>query len=159
MRFRTVVLAIAVLAAAWPAHGAPTRRMVPLVVDGDMGGEIVPRAAEVRELLESGRRVFIRRECFSSCTMYLTLPRGQVCVMPTARLLFHAPYERGTGRIDPVVASFMFVQYPLAVQRWLRARGGLGKHNLILEGLELAALVDACPTERANLLDPEPLTN
>jgi hypothetical protein len=80
----------------------------------------------------------------SACTLYLSLPPGQVCATRRARLLFHHPYDPDTGALLPGTAGMMGWIYPSAVRDWLERNGGLSAETRVLAGKELARIVPVC---------------
>jgi hypothetical protein len=140
----TVTAAVAVAAASWAAPVAHAASDPPLVVTYDEGGSIIERYAELRALTGSGRRVILDGVCMSACTLYLSLPPGQVCATRRARLLFHHPYDPDTGALLPGTAGIMGWTYPTAVREWLERNGGLTAETRVLSGKELARIVPTC---------------
>lgn len=127
---------------AVPAGAAPAPAGETLVVQRDRGGLISRRSAEIRRLRADGRRVELRGECYSSCTMYLGLPN--VCVHPQARLGFHAP--RGVNAPLPADAfdhwsQLMARHYREPLRNWyLQEARHIRGQTLVLTGSQLIDL-------------------
>lgn len=82
-------------------------------VEADPGGSIAARAAQIEQIRRSGAQVRIVGRCNSACTMYLGLPRSQVCVAPGARLGFHSAYYWPSQRFPaPEATAQMMGYYP-----------------------------------------------
>ncbi len=85
---KKTILAAAGLALAVPAFAADSTPYA-------MGGITREFAPKVREADRSGKLFRIGGHCQSACTMFLAV--RNVCIEPSARLLFHAgKVERGT---------------------------------------------------------------
>lgn len=64
-----------------------------LIITNDRGGNLQSRSTEIQKLAASGRRVELRGNCYSSCTLLLSLPA--TCLAPEAQLAFHGPSTNG----------------------------------------------------------------
>jgi len=67
----------------------------------------------------SGERFRIDSHCQSACTMFLSI--RNVCVEPSAELLFHAGGDRGKGIISPSITQKMLSTYNAALRRYVTA--------------------------------------
>jgi hypothetical protein len=96
----------------------------------------------------SGERVVIDGPCLSACTLVLSVvPSDRICVTRRAVLGFHAARSidrRGRTYAEPEASELVLEAYPSAVRGWIRRRGGLTSHLLLLRGRELAAIYPAC---------------
>jgi hypothetical protein len=75
------------------------------------------------------------------------VPKDQICVTRRAVLGFHAARSidrRGRTYSEPQASELVLEAYPTAVRGWIRRRGGLTSHLLLLRGRELAAIYPAC---------------
>jgi hypothetical protein len=54
------------------------------------------------------------------------------------------PTERGRMVAQPVATRLMMDIYPSEVRGWIKRRGGLNGHLILLRGRELAALYPQC---------------
>jgi hypothetical protein len=112
---------------------------------GGQIGEFIDLFTAVRE---TGERVVIDGPCLSACTLVLgVVPKDRICVTPRAVLGFHAawmPTERGRMVAQPVATRLMMDIYPSEVRGWIKRRGGLNGHLILLRGRELAALYPQC---------------
>jgi hypothetical protein len=79
-----------------------------------MGGRTRDFAVDVQRYRQSGEQFRITGHCQSACTMFLAL--RNVCIEPSARLLFHAG-KTARGTRD------MLNSYNPALKRYLTARG------------------------------------
>jgi hypothetical protein len=79
-------------------------------------------AALIQQYNASGEEFRIDTHCQSACTMFLSI--RNVCVVPSARLLFHAGHTLGPNRqINPVATNRMMSSYNGALQSYLRSGG------------------------------------
>jgi hypothetical protein len=102
------------------------------------GGQVGPFLDMFDEVRASGERVVIDGPCLSACTLVLTR---------RAVLGFHAARSidrRGRTYAEPEASELVLEAYPAAVRGWIRRRGGLTSHLLLLRGRELAAIYPAC---------------
>lgn len=95
-------------------------------VANDNGGRIIDYAIRVKSAEQSGKVIRFAGTCDSACTLYLSLPSKQKCILPGAKFRFHHPY--GASKRDVKHAKrYMMRTYPSWVRRWIRRNGGLGK--------------------------------
>ncbi len=125
---RLIVLVHVLICATAPAQALDIRR--------DYGGKNWDYL--VRVLSAGNERIRILGVCESACTMYLGAEN--VCVMPNARLGFHASYDPATGQISrngaEMVAHFLpAVLREHYLQDWSRT-----KRVTRLTGVQLAAM-------------------
>lgn len=112
-----------------------------------MGGDIQQFLAMEAQLAKSGRKVIVRNECNSSCTMFLRLKN--ICAEPTASFLFHAGHvinDDGSigGAVPHSVDQKVTNLYPPRIRNWIVKHGGLHVRPLVLRGTEMKSLVPAC---------------
>jgi hypothetical protein len=70
----------------------------------------------------SGEQFRIDGHCQSACTMFLSI--RNVCITPSATLLFHAGHTQGSNRvIDPGSTQHMMVTYNESLRSYLTSRG------------------------------------
>lgn len=96
------------------------------IVSHDPGGPVDARAREISLLRARDARIEIRGDCWSSCTMYLALPR--TCVSRDAVLGFHGPGSgmRGIGLIPAEferASQMMARHYPEPLRGWFLREG------------------------------------
>ena len=112
------------------------------------GGEVGPFIDLFERMRDSGERVVIDGPCLSACTLVLSMvPASRICVTRRAILGFHAARSidrRGRMYAEPEASELVLEAYPSAVQGWIRRRGGLTSHLLLLRGRELAAIYPSC---------------
>jgi len=73
----------------------------------------------IRQYNASGERFRIDSHCQSACTMFLSI--RNVCVEPSAELLFHAGGDRGKGIISPSITRVMLGTYNAALRSYVTA--------------------------------------
>ena len=139
---KTIVLATVLFALVLPPAHAEVRILA------SPGGEVGPFLDLFKRVRKSGERVVIDGLCLSACTLVLDLvPNNRICVTRRAILGFHAARSVDRqGRIyaEPEASELVLLAYPAAVQGWIRRRGGLNSHLLLLRGRELAAIYPRC---------------
>jgi hypothetical protein len=81
-----------------------------------MGGRTKDFAVDVQKYRQSGERFRITGHCQSACTMFLAL--RNVCIEPSARLLFHAGNT-------PDATRRMLNSYNGALRAYLTQRGAM----------------------------------
>jgi hypothetical protein len=112
------------------------------------GGEVGPFLDLFQRVRVSGERVVIDGPCLSACTLVLSMvPNDRICVTRRAILGFHAARSvdpLGRMYAEPEASELVLEAYPSAVRGWIRRRGGLTSHLLLLRGRDLAAIYPAC---------------
>jgi hypothetical protein len=140
--FRAILLAAALCALAL----SPARAEVRILASP--GGQVGPFLDLFEQVRASGERVVIDGPCLSACTLVLSVvPAGRICVTRRAVLGFHAARSidrRGRMYAEPEASEVVLDAYPAAVRGWIRHRGGLTSHLLLLRGRELAAIYPSC---------------
>src|SRR5450631_3917306 len=108
------------------------------------GGQVGPFLDLFERVRASGERVVIDGPCLSACTLVLSMvPNDRICVTRRAILGFHAARSidrRGRLYAEPEASEAVLETYPAAVRSWIRHRGGLTSHLLLLRGRELTAI-------------------
>ena len=139
---RKILLAAALCALAL----SPTRAEVRILASP--GGQVGPFLDLFEKVRASGERVVIDGPCLSACTLVLSVvPAGRICVTRRAVLGFHAARSidrRGRMYAEPEASEVVLEAYPAAVRGWIRRRGGLTSHLLLLRGRELASIYPSC---------------
>ena len=112
------------------------------------GGQVGPFLDLFERVRASGERVVIDGPCLSACTLVLSVvPDDRICVTRRAILGFHAARSidrRGRLYSEPEASALVLEAYPAPVRGWIRRRGGLTSHLLLLRGRELAAIYPSC---------------
>ena len=112
------------------------------------GGQVGPFLDMFEDVRASGERVVIDGPCLSACTLVLSVvPSDRICVTRRAILGFHAAKSidrRGRTYAEPEASELVLEAYPSAVRGWIRRRGGLTSHLLLLRGHELSAIYPTC---------------
>jgi hypothetical protein len=138
---RLVLLAVALCALAVPARAE-------IRILGSPGGQVGPFLDLFEQVRDSGERVVIDGPCLSACTLVLSMvPNERICVTRRAILGFHAARSidrRGRTYAEPQASELVLEAYPPPVRSWIRRRGGLTSHLLLLRGRELAAIYPSC---------------
>ena len=115
---------------------------------GSAGGQVGPFLDLFEYVRASGERVVIDGPCLSACTLVLSVvPNERICVTRRAVLGFHAARSidrRGRMYAEPEASELVLEAYPAAVRGWIRRRGGLSSHLLLLRGRDLAAIYPSC---------------
>ena len=146
MKLVTGLLAAALLLAAVGAGHAVVR------ISGDRGGRIGTYLNKFHSLHSSGETVVIDGLCLSACTIVLgSVPHDKICVTPRATLGFHAAYDLGSnGRTitDREATQLLYSMYPMPVQSWIAARGGLTSNMIFLRGKALQMMYKPCDLGR-----------
>jgi hypothetical protein len=139
---RRILLVAAMCALALPPARAEVRILA------SPGGQVGPFLDLFEKVRASGERVVIDGPCLSACTLVLSVvPAGRICVTRRAVLGFHAARSidrRGRMYAEPEASEVVLEAYPAAVRGWIRHRGGLTSHLLLLRGRELAAIYPNC---------------
>ena len=139
---RRILLVAALCALTLPPARAEVRILA------SPGGQVGPFLDLFEKVRASGERVVIDGPCLSACTLVLSVvPAGRICVTRRAVLGFHAARSidrRGRMYAEPEASEVVLEAYPAAVRGWIRHRGGLTSHLLLLRGRELAAIYPSC---------------
>jgi hypothetical protein len=144
---RTAIVKATVLAAVLGTLALPPARAEVRIL-ASTGGEVGPFLDLFERVRASGERVVIDGPCLSACTLVLSVvPDDRICVTRRAVLGFHAARSidrRGRVSAEPEASELVLETYPAAVRGWIRRRGGLTSHLLLLRGRELAAIYPSC---------------
>ena len=139
---KSICLAAILYALAAPAARAEVRILA------SPGGQVGPFLDLFEKVRASGERVVIDGPCLSACTLVLSMvPHERICVTRRAVLGFHAARSmdrRGRMYAEPEASKLVLEAYPDGVRNWIRHRGGLTSHLLLLRGRELSALYPVC---------------
>ncbi len=126
--------------------GSPAQAEIRIL--GSPGGQVGPFLDLFERVRDSGERVVIDGPCLSACTLILSMvPTSRICVTRRAVLGFHAARSmdrRGRMYAEPQASAIVLKTYPSGVRDWIKRRGGLTSHLLLLRGHELAALYPTC---------------
>jgi hypothetical protein len=144
---RTAIVKGTVLATLLATLALPPARAEVRIL-ASPGGEVGPFLDLFERVRASGERVVIDGPCLSACTLVLSVvPDDRICVTRRAVLGFHAARSidrRGRMSAEPEASELVLETYPAAVRGWIRRRGGLTSHLLLLRGRELAAIYPSC---------------
>jgi hypothetical protein len=144
---RTAVVKAVFLAAVLGGLVSPPARAEVRIL-ASPGGQVGPFLDLFERVRASGERVVIDGPCLSACTLVLSVvPDDRICVTRRAILGFHAARsidQRGRMYAEPEASELVLQAYPAAVRGWIRRRGGLTSHLLLLRGRELAAIYPSC---------------
>lgn len=139
---KSILLAGVLCALALPPAQAEVRILA------SPGGEVGPFLDLFQRVRASGERVVIDGPCLSACTLVLSMvPADRICVTRKAILGFHGARSvdrQGRMYAEPEASELVLEAYPSAVRDWIRRRGGLTSHLLLLRGRELAAIYPKC---------------
>jgi hypothetical protein len=112
-------------------------------IGSDRGGYVVQYALRMLKLKQSGKPVQFGGRCQSACTVYLALPRSQICISPGASFGFHAPYGAGTNG-NRVARNYMLNSYPGWVRSWIGSRGGLSSRLITMDYAYASKFMRTC---------------
>ncbi len=118
-----------------------------VTIRGDHGGVMLAYALKAKKMARAGTQVRIGGRCDSACTLYLGLPRNQVCVFPGASFRFHKPYG-GSAKANHAAAKFMMRNYPGWVRNWINRNGGLTSRLKTMPYSYVSQYVSSCYNER-----------
>jgi hypothetical protein len=92
----------------------------------DPGGNVLSYRLKTIKLRERGTRLEFHGRCSSACTIYPSLPSGQLCISRHVAFRFHAPYG-ANRKWDAIAADYMMSWYPEWVRSWILENGGLSR--------------------------------
>ena len=81
---------------------------------------------------DSGTTVKFTGPCASACTIYLALPRDQICITRGATFGFHGPYS-ATPDASRIAQAYLLEHYPEWVKTWIVGRGGLSGEIITMD--------------------------
>jgi hypothetical protein len=122
---------------------APYKPALPpkTVITWDGGGRIDLYWTRWQAVAGTDYEVEIIGQCFSACTMVTALiPKERLCFGPDASLGFHmarAGWNDPTPK--PQGTQWMIDRYPVVIQDWIKAKGGLAKMPQLKEYWTLEA--------------------
>jgi hypothetical protein len=119
-------------AAPLPGTLPNVQRGVVVTLTNDMGGNVGKYFSYVNHALDNGVMIRFNGACASSCTLFLTLPPEQICLMPGAYFQFHQAFRRdenGNKTPNDLATRYVLAQYPKWVRDWLHHyHGGMPAH-------------------------------
>ena len=113
---------------------------------GARPGEMARFDAVVQQYNASGERFRIDSHCQSACTLFLSV--RNVCITPSATLLFHAGGNRQTNHINPASAQHMLDAYKPSLRQYVSANHFMDTFDFhAISGREMIAHFGyrACP--------------
>lgn len=113
------------------------------VIQNDSGGVVIEYALRMLKLRRSGMKVKIVGACHSACTLYLALPRYQICITSDTVFKFHSPTSP-FPRMEAIFTRYMWTNYPTWVQQWLDKQGGLSSTLLTMENVYARQYLSLC---------------
>ena len=117
----------------------------PVVVKDNHGGKVVEFFDQMQQWKEAGTKVEIHGKCESACTIYLMLPRDQLCIAKDATFGFH----RVSGGIAAGVQFYnnylMHTGWPKWAVKWILDEGGLDWYIKTMPHEYAAKFVRSCP--------------
>lgn len=125
-----------------------------IVITLDKGGVVADYFSAAEKYKLTRRRIEVRGECRSACTVLLEVPT--LCVSPGAVFRWHHAFIKETGVIHPEVTEYMLSRLPTRIsarlkgkiQKFYTAEASLDYHELVSLG------VPACQQTMAS--DPVP---
>ena len=107
------------------------------------GGVIVLFALKVAEYRDAGTLVKFSGRCDSACTLFLSLPKQQMCIGPGAYFRFHAPSAR-SSRSERSAQAFLMTKYPDWVRSWIQGKGGLSSRLFKMDYAYASRFIPSC---------------
>lgn len=98
----------------------------------DNGGWIIAYWEQVQAAAHVKEKIRFDGPCRSACTLFLTLPRKQVCATPRVEFWFHKPWG-GTPADNRQNEQFMLAHYPSWVRDWILDHGGLTADGMVMD--------------------------
>jgi hypothetical protein len=119
--FAAVVAAL-FMATSATATAPPPAETGPYVITFDPGGSVIEFIEKYEQIAQSGRKVIIKGECISACTMVLSfVPPQDVCVTPEAMLAFHS--ASAGESFSQTGTQVVWYSYPIKVRELLLKHG------------------------------------
>jgi hypothetical protein len=100
-----------------------------ITIGNDQGGRLVEYALSKAKLADTNTQIRFAGNCASGCTLYLTLPADQTCILPGASFTFHL-HVSSKDRARRAARAYLENVYPSWVMAWLEAHGGLSSREL-----------------------------
>ena len=112
----------------------------------DPGGNLGEYLTRFKRYRDRGVRVRLEGVCGSGCTLVTILPKKNVCVTMTARLVFHQANDLGPGVPNWLATKYLMDQYPYWVRAWIAhtGRGVLGPGRMVMGVAELTKHYAVC---------------
>ena len=86
-----------------------------IIIQDDRGGQVGDYIIAVSKAKRIHAQVKIEGDCFSSCTLWLSMPRQDICITPKTKFGFHSTSIPAT---DGVLMAY----YPQVIKSWLDNR-------------------------------------
>ena len=104
---------------------------------------MVDYALRIIEFIETKRKVKFVGRCDSACTLFLGLPKSQMCIREGAYFRFHAP--RGPTELAvQAVEAYMMRKYPKWVRSWINSQGGLSDQLITMNFDYASRFMQSC---------------
>lgn len=136
-QMRYLLLIHALCLTALFAQGAVSDERQPIIVTYDGGGNY----HKYRRIVRHNPGAEIRGQCFSACTMYLSM--DNVCITRKAEFWFHQVTIGGVRTWSHT--RVMYRSYPKWVRDYIDANGGLGPDWIIMPNSYAAKYLPKCP--------------
>ncbi|MCS6623233.1 hypothetical protein N0B44_09945 [Roseibacterium beibuensis] len=118
-----------------------------VIVASGNGGSVIDYARRASQVRATGATVQFSGRCQSACTLYLSAPRQNVCLMPGASFTFHAAYGSNPD-FNRWATNYMLDRYPSWVQAWIAAHGGLSRRLLRMDYSYASRFIPTCEGRR-----------
>jgi hypothetical protein len=119
-----------------------------IVIQRDLGGDVGLYEIKVEVFRKLGYKVIIDGTCASACTLFTTLPPGQVCATKRAALKFHrfvmAKRARNAAYVEDRENRMLMAKYPPGIRNWIRRNGGLTRQTLTMRATEINRHIRRC---------------
>lgn len=137
--FLFAVSAVIVGALMVPFIVLPRPSYATIVIQDDGGGMVGDYLKFYQMVRAAGIRIRVEGACISACTLLLSLPASEVCMLPGSKLGFHlARDENGLNR--ELTAELVKRFYPPPVQKWIERNGPLRDAPIYMSGEEAVSL-------------------
>jgi hypothetical protein len=114
-----------------------------ITIGHDRGGRLLEYATFLDKASRQGRSMRFAGHCQSACTLYLAMPRSQMCILPGASFSFHLPHG-ASARVNAIAANYMMRKYPNWVREWIDRNGGLTNRMKRMDYAYASRFIDRC---------------
>ncbi len=112
-------------------------------IRGNSGGMIGSFALQAAKYRGSGTLVKFSGRCDSACTLFLGLPKSQMCISRGAYFRFHAP-THPSAHAASVAKKYMMRKYPGWVKNWIGNRKGLTQRLITMDYQYASRFIRTC---------------
>jgi hypothetical protein len=120
------ICGIASASESWPISSGVEQ------VGEDHGGLVADYVGRVEHLRGNKHKVAFSGMCGSACTLLLSLPADQLCVMRGASFVFHTPSAPSASGAE-AARAYLMSRYPRWVRQWIASQGGLSSAPITMD--------------------------